>query len=92
MTSPVKLVGKMRFKASTGHLDSANWPGNEAGHFLPYSSPSIWMLYISKVTHDEKWVVKMLKKQMLVCKPFLYQTAVIFPLKNMMTLYQIVKS
>ena len=57
MTSPVKLVGKIRFQAFTGYLDSANSPGNEAGHFLPYSSPSIWVFYISKVTRNEQWVI-----------------------------------
>ena len=31
VTSPVKLVGKIRFQASSGNLDRANWPGYEAG-------------------------------------------------------------
>ena len=35
MTSPVKLVGRTRyraqFQASSFHLDSGNWPGDEAG-------------------------------------------------------------
>ena len=31
------------------------------------------------------------EKKMVGCKPFLYQTAVIFPLQHTMTLYQIVK-
>ena len=31
VTSPVKLVGKIRFQASSGHSDSANRPGYEAG-------------------------------------------------------------
>ena len=37
VTSPVKLVGKIRarFQASSGHSDSANRPGDEAG-FLVY--------------------------------------------------------
>ena len=39
VTSPVKLVGKIRawFQASSGHSDSANWPGYEAvrGALLP---------------------------------------------------------
>ena len=32
MTSPVKLVGRTRaqFQASSFHLDSGNWPGDEA--------------------------------------------------------------
>ena len=32
VTSPVKLVGKIRtrFQASSGNSDSANWPGYEA--------------------------------------------------------------
>ena len=33
VTSPVKLVGKIRtrFQASSGNSDSANWPGYETG-------------------------------------------------------------
>ena len=33
VTSPVKLVGKIRtqFQASSGNSDSANWPGCEDG-------------------------------------------------------------
>ena len=35
VTSPVKLVGKIRarFQASSGHSDSANRPGYEAAHY-----------------------------------------------------------
>ena len=35
VTSPVKLVGKIRarFQASSGHSDSANRPGYEADDF-----------------------------------------------------------
>ena len=31
VASPVKLVDRARFQASSGNLDSANWPGYEAG-------------------------------------------------------------
>ena len=30
VTSPVKLVGKIRFQAFSGDSDSASWPGYEA--------------------------------------------------------------
>ena len=42
VTSPVKLVGKIRarFQASAGHSDSANRPGYEAGSYRGISSPS----------------------------------------------------
>ena len=33
VTSPVKLVGKIRLQASSGHSDSANRPGYEADDF-----------------------------------------------------------
>ena len=38
VTSPVKLVGKIsaRFQASSGHSDSANWPGYEAGESVSF--------------------------------------------------------
>ena len=31
VTSSFKLVGKIRFQASSGNSDSVNWPGYEAG-------------------------------------------------------------
>ena len=36
MTSPFKLVGKIRppFQAFSAYSDSANWPGDEAGFTL----------------------------------------------------------
>ena len=40
VTSPVKLVGKNRFQASSGHSDSTNRPGYEAGYFNWQFAPS----------------------------------------------------
>ena len=42
VTSPVKLVGKIRtwFQASPGNSDSANWPGYEAGKGRRVSIPN----------------------------------------------------
>ena len=53
--SYVKLVGKIR-RASSGHSDSANWPGNEAGERCKKdaSTPLIFITISSFVARAER--------------------------------------
>ena len=77
VTSPVKLVGKIRlgyrarFQASSGHSDSANWPGYEADY-----ANITQMKSTSQIVAFLKWIVLTVKlNQMKMLKlrlPYLF--------------------